>query len=162
MTNIIKRNNGNTGLTTTRSVLPFGDWVDGVLQNALGRFFDDDLWRFDHVSTRGQIPVNIRETATSYEMEVMAPGLQKEDFDVNISNNVLTVSFNHQEEGKQEDKRGNYLRQEYRVTAFSRSFSLDDTVDADKISAQYNNGVLHLSLPKKEGAQQITRNIEIK
>lgn len=108
------------------------------------------------------MPVNIRETAQSYEMEVMAPGLKKEDFSVHISNNMLTVSFNHKEEDKQEYKREGYLRQEYRVNAFSRSFSLDDTVDADKISAHYDNGVLYLTLPKKEGAQQITRNIEVK
>jgi HSP20 family protein len=95
-------------------------------------------------------------------MEIVAPGLRKEDFHISMDNKLLTVSFEHKEEDKQEDKQSGYLRQEYRQQSFSRSFNLDDTVDTDKISAQYKDGVLHVSLPKKEGAQRITKNIEIK
>lgn len=162
MANIMKRNNGNSGATTTRSLMPFGGIVDGVLQNTLNRFFDDDFWSFDGNLSNRQVPVNIRETDKSYEMEVVAPGLRKEDFHVNISNNMLTVSFEHKEENKEEDKREGYLRQEYRMQSFSRSFTLDDTVDAEKISANYRDGVLHVSLPKKEGANRIAKNIQVK
>jgi HSP20 family protein len=159
MANIIKRNNG-TGLATSRSRMPFSDWVDNVLQNTLNRFFDDSIEDFDGMLTKGQVPVNIRETDNSYELEVMAPGLKKEDFSVNISNNMLTLSFEHKEENKQE--REGYLRQEYRMQSFTRNFTLDETVDAEKISARYKDGVLHLSLPKKEGARKVTKSIEVK
>jgi len=162
MANIMKRNNGNGGLATaTRSMVPFGGWVDGILQNTLSRFFDDDFWGFNGVLLNSQVPVNIKETDTSYQMEVVAPGLSKKDFNVNISNNMLTVSFEHKEENSEENKQDGYLRQEYRMQSFSRSFTLDDTVDADKISAQYTDGVLHINLPKKEGAKRITKNIVV-
>lgn len=162
MANIIKRNKGNGGVPATSSSMSLGNLVDDVFQNTLSRFFGDDFWGFNGVLSETQVPVNIRETAKSYEMEVVAPGINKEEINVSMSNNMLTVSFEHKEESKDEDKEEGYLRQEYRRQSFSRSFTLDDTVDADKISAQYKNGVLHVSLPKKEGAQRITKNIEVK
>jgi HSP20 family protein len=160
MANIMKSKNSNGNLATS-SLMPFGGLVDGVLQRTLDRFFNDDLWGFNGVTNSGQVPVNIRETDKSYELEVVAPGLRKEDFSVNISDNMLTVSFEHKEENKEENKGEGYLRQEYRMQSFSRSFTLDDTVDANKISGQYRDGVLHVSLPKKEGAQKITKSIQV-
>jgi HSP20 family protein len=162
MANIMKRNNGNGSTVANRSLMPFGGLVDSVFSNTLSRFFDDDFWGFNGIVSSNNVPVNIRETDKTYEMEVVAPGLRKEDFNVSIADNMLTVSFEHKQENKEENKSEGYLRQEYRMQSFSRSFTLDDTVDADKISAQYKEGVLHLSLPKKEGAQKITKSIEIK
>jgi len=162
MANIMKKNNGNGGAVANRSQTPLSGLVDSVINNALSRFFDDDFWGLNDVVSSGRVPVNIRETDKTYEMEVVAPGLKKEDFDVSISDKMLTVSFEHKEENREENKGEGYLKQEYRMQSFSRSFTLDDTVDADKISAQYKDGVLHLSLPKKEGAQKITKSIEIK
>jgi HSP20 family protein len=157
MANIMNRNNSNTG-TTTRSQMPFSGLVDGVLN----RFFDDDFWGSNRFMSNSNVPVNIRETNQGYEMEVVVPGVRKEDFNLNISNNMLTLSFEHKEEDKEEDKNNGYLRQEYRQQSFSRSFTLDESIDADKISAKYNDGVLRLSLPKKEGAQKITKSIDVK
>lgn len=162
MANIVKRKNGNGIVATTKSMMPFEGLVDGVLQNTLSHFFDDDFWGFNGIVSSTQVPVNIRETDKSYEMEVVAPGVSKKDFNVNISDNLLTISFEHKEEDKQGDSKDGYLRQEYRMQSFSRSFTLDDTVDANNISAQYRDGVLHVSLPKKEGAQHIIKSIEIK
>lgn len=161
MANIMKRNNGN-GAVATRSQMPLSGLVDSVFNNTLSRFFDDDFWGFNGIVSSNQVPVNIRETDKTYEMEVVAPGLRKEDFNVSISDNMLAVSFEHKQESKEGNKSECYLRQEYRMQSFSRSFTLDDTVDADKISAQYKDGVLHLSLPKKEGAQRIAKSIEVK
>lgn len=161
MTNIMKRNSGDSGMTTLPAP-SFGGLIDNVLQNTLNRFFDDDFWGFNGVSTPSHVPVNIRETDKSYEMEVVAPGLNKSDFDVKIGDNTLTVSFEHKEEDKQASKSDGYLRHEYRMQSFSRSFTLDDTVEADKITANYNNGILHVSLPKKEGVQRITKSIDVK
>jgi HSP20 family protein len=154
MNNIMKRSRNDAQLS------PLSGFVDSVLQNSLRRFFNDDAWGAEGPSHTGRVPVNIRETDRTYEMDMVAPGLKKEDFHINISENMLTVSFEHKDEARQED--AGYLRREYNMQSFSRSFNLDDTVDAEKITAQYTDGVLHLTLPKKEGAQRITRNIEVK
>ena len=159
MNSIIKRNNGN-GHQVSRSEMPFGGWVDNVLKNAMGDLFDDSFFRFG-ASAGTQVPVNIRETDTSYELEVVAPGLRKEDFSVNVHKNMLTVSFEHSEENKEENKNEGYVRQEYRRQSFSRSFTLDETVDSEKINGRYADGVLYLSIPKKEEAQKVSRKIEI-
>jgi HSP20 family protein len=158
MTSIMKRNNGNSNMPST-----FTGIVDQLFQDNLSRFFNDDFWGSSSVSrSSSQVPVNIKETDKTYEMELVAPGLKKEDLKLNVSNDMLTVSFEHKEENNQENEREGWLKREYRHQSFSRSFSLDDTIDANKISAKYEDGVLHLSLPKKEGAQKISKNIEIK
>ncbi len=155
MANIVKRNNGNMPAT-------FSGLVDRVFQDSLSRFFDDDFWGFDGMLTRTQVPVNVRETDKTYEIDVVAPGLRKEDFTVNVNNNVLTVSFEHKEENKEERKEEGLLRNEYRMQSFSRSFTLDDTVNADGITARYADGILHLSLRKKEGVQKVSKTIKVK
>ena len=94
-------------------------------------------------------------------MELYAPGLSKNDFQLNIEGDMLTVSFEKKTENKEENKQKAWFRQEYNMQSFSRSFSLGDTVDAAKIQARYENGVLYLELPKKEHAQRISRTIDI-
>lgn len=162
MANIIKRNTGNGGGLATTTLTPFSGVVDSIFDKALKSFYNDDFWGFDGIISPNQVPVNVRDTDKSYEMEVVAPGLRKEDFNVKISNDMLTVSFDHKDERREENKDSGYLRQEYRMQSFSRTFTLDDSVDADKINAEYRDGVLHVSLPKKEGAQKISRSIEVK
>ena len=155
MANIAKRNSG-------RMPVPFSGIVDSVFRNDLTRFFDDDFWGFNGLTSNYQIPVNIRETDKTYELEVVAPGLRKEDFNISINNNMLNVSFEHKQENKEEDNNEGWLRHEYRTQSFSRSFTLDETVDADRISASYKDGILMLTVPKKEGAQRITKTIQVK
>lgn len=163
MANIVKRENGSNSIAATKPMMPFEGLVNGILQNTWSRFFDDDLWGFNGILSSARVPVNIRETDKSYEMEIVAPGVRKDDFKVNISgDNMLTISFEHKEEEKQEDSKNGYLRQEYSIQSFSRSFTLDDTVNADAISARYKDGVLHVNLPKKEGAQRVAKTIQIK
>jgi HSP20 family protein len=157
MTTIMKRDNGSSNMPST-----FTGLVDQLFQDNLTRFFNDDFWGSGSVSRSSQVPVNIKETDKTYEMELVAPGLKKEDLKLNVSNDMLTVSFEHKEENNQENENEGWLKREYRHQSFSRSFSLDDTIDANKISAKDQDGVLHLSLPKKEGAQKISKNIEIK
>ena len=157
-TSIIKRNNGASA-TPARTL---STWVDQLLQDNLNRFFNDDLWGFSGMNHQVNVPVNLRETDKSYEMELVAPGLSKEDFNLNVANDMLTVSFERKEEQSQENKEEGWLRREYGLQSFTRSFNLGDTVDMNKISAVYNNGILHLTLPKKEAAQRISKTIEIK
>lgn len=151
MNNIIKR--------TDNSPKTFGSVVDELFQTNLNRFFDDRFWGFNGVRTDGQVPVNIRETDTAYEVEVVAPGLRKEDFHLSYTGDMLTVSFEHQEKTEGADRK--WIRREYRSGSFSRSFQVDATVDVDKAQARYENGVLWLTLPKKEEAKRVSRKIDV-
>lgn len=92
--------------------------------------------------------VNIRETADQYELHLLAPGLNKEDFKIDVDKNLLTISFEHKEESKETDEK--WLRQEFKMSSFKRSFSLNEKIDAAAIKATYENGILNVSLPKKE------------
>jgi HSP20 family protein len=157
MNNIIKQDNARQPVT-------FGSVVDQIFQNNLDRFFDEDYWTTGFSGRgkgTGNVPVNIRETDKSYEMELYAPGLNKSDFHLDIEGDMLTVSFENKSEKKEEDKEKGWFRQEYKMQSFSRSFSMGDTVDTSKIGARYENGVLYLQLPKKEHAQKISRTVEI-
>jgi HSP20 family protein len=156
-TNIIKRNNG-----TTQPARQLSTWVDKLFEDNFNRFFNDDFWGFSGLNYQVSVPVNLKETDKTYEMSLVAPGLNKKDFKLNVSDNLLTISYEHKEEDKKEDKEMGWLRKEYTMESFSRSFTLDDTVDVNKISASYDNGILHLTLPKKEGAQRVTKAIEVK
>lgn len=158
MTNIMKRESGNKNLPANN----FSGLVDSIFQDNLSRFFNDDYWGFSGITRSTNIPVNIRETDKTYELQLMAPGLKKEDFKLNINGDMLTVSFEHKEENNEGSKNDGWLRREFRNESFTRTFTLDDTVDANKIDAKYQDGVLLLTLAKKEGAQKISRTIEIK
>jgi len=157
-TSINKRNNGNTAMPASTVT----DWVDQVFQNNLNLFFNDDFWGFSGIDQQVNVPVNLRETDQAYEMSLIAPGLRKEDFKLNVTDDLLTVSYEQKQEHNEENAQEGWLRKEYKMQSFSRSFSLDDSVDINKITASYDNGVLHLSLPKKENARRISKTIEIK
>lgn len=110
------------------------------------------------VNGRRSVPVNIKETGADYQLEVVAPGLNKDDFRIQLDNHVLTISAAWKSEEKKEHEE--LIRREYRYQSFSRSFTLNDTIDAEQIVAKYINGVLTLNLPKKAevkaSAKQIT------
>jgi HSP20 family protein len=106
-------------------------------------------------STNTTIPaINIAETPDNFEVEMAAPGMTKNDFRVELDGNRLTISSEKNEE--KELKEGErYTRKEFSYQSFQRTFQLPrDVVDADKIEAKYENGVLHLIIPKKEHAKQ--------
>ncbi len=152
MNNIIKK--------TDNRPTTFGSVVDELFQSNLNRFFDDRAWGFNGLSSESRVPVNIRETDTSYEIEVIAPGLKKEDFQLSYTGDTLTVSFEKADEKTTGDGQ-KWIRREYQSGAFSRSFTIDSTVDVDKAKAHYENGLLTLTLPKKEEAKRISRKIDV-
>ena len=154
-TTIAKRQNGNPSVS-------LGNVVDNIFSNSLRRFFDDNFWDTSTPLSTGAVPVNVRETDQHYEMDVIAPGCRKEDFSVSVDNNLLTISFNHQDERKDKDEKEGWVRNEYVKRAFSRTFTLDDSVDLNRISATYTDGILRLVLPKNEKAQKMMKRIEIK
>ncbi len=104
-------------------------------------------------STNTTLPaVNVRETENEYELEVAAPGMKKDYFKVNLDKDQLTISSDWNE-GKSE-KESDYTRKEFSYQSFQRSFTIPKhVVDGDKISAKYNDGILHVILPKKEEAK---------
>jgi HSP20 family protein len=152
MNNIIKRADNRPAT--------FGSVVDELFQSNLNRFFDDRLWGFNGLETDTRVPVNIVETDAAYEVQVIAPGLKKEDFHLAFSGNTLTISFEHNDQTSEGDQQ-KWLRREYRSRSFSRSFTVDNTVDADKAKARYDNGILSLTLPKREEARRTSRKIEV-
>jgi len=105
-------------------------------------------------STSTTVPaVNIKENAEEFKVEVAAPGMEKKDFNIVLDGNQLTISSAKQhEETKKEES---YTRREFSYQSFTRSFQLPkDVVDAEKIMATYENGLLKLTIPKKEEAKQ--------
>ena len=104
----------------------------------------DNAWDFSV-----KVPsANITENHKDYKIEVAAPGLEKKDFKIELENRMLTISSEKEEEKKEENK--NFKRREFSYSSFSRSFQLPEEVLADKIDAKYENGILRLSVPKKE------------
>ncbi|HRI20841.1 MAG TPA: Hsp20/alpha crystallin family protein [Panacibacter sp.] len=135
---------------------------NGNLLNHFPTLFDDFLnrdifnWGLTNYSdTNTSIPaVNIKETSDNYEVEVAAPGMTKKDFRVQLEGNTLTISSEKTTENEEkEDVR--YSSREFSYQSFSRTFNLQkDVVDTEKIHAKYEDGVLHLLIPKKEQAKQ--------
>ena len=99
----------------------------------------------------GHVPaVNIKENEKDFELELAVPGRKKEDFIIDVDNDILTVSAETKTE--EVDKEENYTRREFSHTSFRRSFTLPDTIAVDDIKASYKNGILRFVLPKKEEA----------
>jgi HSP20 family protein len=122
--------------------------------------FDRNFFARNNES-RGMAPsVNIRENEENFLLDLAAPGLKKEDFKINLDNNVLTISSEMKEEN--EEKNEKFTRREFYFNSFSRSFTLPKTIDLDKIKADYKDGILSIALPKREEAKvAINREIAI-
>ena len=104
-------------------------------------------------------PVNITDQTANYLVELSAPGYAKTDFAVKLDNNVLTVSTEKKEESITENDK--MIRKEFGFKSFKRSFTLNEKIDSDNISAKYENGILKLELPKKEISNAGAKDINI-
>ncbi len=136
-------------------------WFPSI-NDLFGSFFDDNQTNDGLIFKTGRsIPaVNIKENDKNFEVEVAAPGMNKKDFKVEVENNVLTISAETKEE--KEEKKENYSRKEFSYESFERSFTLpQDIVDADKIKAKYDNGILKIEIPKKEEKAKLSKVINI-
>lgn len=106
-------------------------------------------------------PVNIKETDTAFALELIAPGLKKENFNIEIDKELLTISSETKTESTEQEK-GKFTRREFRTASFKRSFKLPENVKAEEINAAYQDGILAITLPKKEETQsQAKRLVEI-
>ncbi|MEP7375277.1 MAG: Hsp20/alpha crystallin family protein [Chitinophagaceae bacterium] len=153
MTNAMQKVKQNYGLENV---------VDSIFDHSLRRFFDGNLWEPETSRPRGKVPVNVRESENQYEVDVIAPGCRKENFQVAVKANELSVSFTQQEQKDEQNEKAGWVRNEYIQRSFSRSFTLDETVDTANISATYSDGILHLVLPKNEKARPKLLSIDVK
>ncbi|OQX97718.1 MAG: hypothetical protein B6I20_12040 [Bacteroidetes bacterium 4572_117] len=104
--------------------------------------------------------VNIAENDDGFKIEFATPGLSKEKFKINLDNNVLTVGS--EKEDEKEESKENFTRREFNYSSFQRSFTLPDSANGEEISAEYNNGILQIEIPKREEAKvKPMREIEI-
>lgn len=123
----------------------------------LNDFLNREPWNWDSRLMTGATlpPVNVRETKDDFVVDMAAPGMKKDDFSVELDGNMLTISSEKKTEQNEDDDDNNYARREYSYESFSRSFQLPkDVVDEEFIKAKYTDGVLHLTIPKKEKAKQ--------
>ena len=106
--------------------------------------------------------VNITENKEDYKLSVAAPGLKKDDFKIDVEGNMLTISSEKEDSKEEKDER--YTRKEYSYSSFSRSFALPEEVNQEKIEAKYQDGVLKVTLPKKDDVKKlaVSKHIAIK
>ncbi|WP_374165019.1 Hsp20/alpha crystallin family protein [Arcticibacter sp. MXS-1] len=143
---LVKFNNGKSN-----ALVP---GIDDIFES----FFNDSFLSDRMVS---RVPaVNICETDADYHIELAAPGLRKEDFKINLDRNILSISVEQKTEHTEKTKK--YNKREFNYTSFVRSFALPDSADDASIEAEYKDGVLMISVAKKEEARSVTRQIEIK
>lgn len=136
----------------TIGVNSFSNMIDELFNRSLSDFGATGNL-FSHPS------VNIKETDSSFELELAAPGLDKEDFKINLEQDVLNISVEKQQLKEEDDK--NYRTKEFSYAAFKRSFQLPQNVNVEGINANYDKGILTLTLPKKEQVAKAVRQIEI-
>jgi len=140
----------NGSLANTNSNLNFpnlSSWLDDIFNRDLPSVFTSNF------NTGITLPkVNIKETADAFMVEMAVPGLKKSDFHLDLDNQVLSISTETKEENElQED---NYTRREFGYSSFKRTFTLPESVNEEKINANYKDGILSILLPKKEEAKQ--------
>ncbi|KGE13569.1 Hsp20/alpha crystallin family protein [Sphingobacterium deserti] len=134
------------------------DVVNPYVNSIFDNFFNDSFIT-DRLVTR--VPaVNISETQDSFNIELAAPGLQKSDFKINVDKNLITISVERKEENGTDEKL--YSKKEFSYSSFTRSFSLPESVNYNSIDAAYTDGVLNVSVGKKEEAIVAKRLIEVK
>ncbi|WPC41895.1 heat shock protein Hsp18 [Clostridium sp. JS66] len=132
---------------------------DDIFDSFLNNFFGDDMFYPSNISTFGNgFKVDLKEDENNYMIEADLPGIKKENIDINLNNNYLTISAKRQDDV--EDKNGNYVRRERRYGEFKRSFYIDN-VDETTIDASFSDGVLKVILPKKEKTKESQRRIDI-
>ncbi|ADY52455.1 heat shock protein Hsp20 [Pseudopedobacter saltans DSM 12145] len=130
-------------------------WVDFF---NVDNFFDNNwLKSFDK-----EFPaVNIAENEQNYALEVIAPGFKKEDFNLKVDDDILTISAETKSDTQEDNKKKEYTRREYNFRSFTRSFRLPENVKDNDIKASYSDGVLHLTLPKSEVQVKASKEISI-
>lgn len=149
MSNLVSvpKNRSLADSNSNQNFSTLSNWLDDIFNRDLPSVFTSNF------NTGITLPkVNIKETADAYMVEMAVPGLKKRDFQIDIDNRVLSISTETKEEN--EHKEENYTLREFGYSSFKRTFTLPESVNDEKINANYNEGVLSILLPKKEEAKQ--------
>ena len=146
----------------TMSLVRFSNQVPSLFD----RFFEGDLFDWSNrnfSNTNTTLPsVNIKENPDEFKVEVAAPGFDKGDFKLELNHDVLTISSEKQMENEIKDDE-HFSKREFSYQSFTRSFTLPNIADSERIDANYENGILRVSIPKKEESKpKPSRMIEIK
>lgn len=130
-------------------------WLPSIFED----LFNDG--RLADVSNFGStLPaVNIKETADDFKVEVAVPGKKKDDFNIELDQNVLTISSEDKNETEEKSEDGTFTRKEFNYTSFKRAFTLPDSVEQEKIKAVYKEGVLSITVPKREESKQKSKRM---
>ncbi len=134
------------------------NWLPSIFND----FFDNE-W-LERANTTAPA-INVIESESNFKVEVAAPGMTKEDFNVTLDENQnLVISMEKKTENNEENKEGRFLRREFSYTKFQQTMLIPDNVDKEKISAKVENGVLNINLPKltEEESKKAQKMIEIK
>ena len=160
MTTLVKSNK-NGSLATRKSGMTgaqptWSSWLDELFHND----YLPSVFQSNFNMGMSLPKVNISEKDDAYEVQLAAPGMKKDDFNIEIDNHVLTISSEVEREEEREDD--SFTRKEFGYSSFKRSFTLPESVDDANIKAKYSEGILKLHLPKKEEAKKKpARTIEI-
>lgn len=132
---------------STPNALSWSSLIDDIFNRDLPSVFSSNF------NTGISLPkVNIKESADEFIVEMAVPGLKKSDFKIDLDNNMLSISTETEIENEKNEE--NYTRREFGYSSFKRAFTLPDSVNEDEIDASYNDGILKITLPKKEEAKQ--------
>ena len=137
------RTNGNSFSSIPSLLNDFltDDWFNSSLMN----------WRSEGASMPA---VNVKESNDDFKIEVAVPGMKRDDFKVELDNNILTISSSKEDKREEKDPDGEYTRREFSYQSFQRSFSLPESkVEGGKISAKYTDGILYVTVPNREEAK---------
>jgi HSP20 family protein len=143
----IKNGNKKTKDSSFNTLPGLPSWFDDFLGNSFGSEF------MSNFNTGITLPaVNVLDAANEFIVEMAVPGLNKSDFDINIDNHVLSIGVEKETEHNEEKE--NYTRREFGYSSFKRTFSIPESVEVDKISASYNDGIMKVVLPKRDEAKK--------
>lgn len=131
-------------------------WMPALFENLFVENKSDKLYNYETFSTPA---INIIETLSSFEVEIAAPGLSKEDFAIEVEEDTLKISSNKVEKENEEEVK--YSKREFNYNSFERSFKLSEEIKREEIQANYVNGVLTVSLPKIEEKKVFKKMVEI-
>ncbi|MBS1635766.1 MAG: Hsp20/alpha crystallin family protein [Bacteroidetes bacterium] len=154
MGSLIKSNGHGRGLIFSEFPSLFDDFLTRDIFHSMPA-------RFQHAAT---VPaVNVKETENAYGFEMAVPGMDKKDFKIELNQDTLVISSKQEQQHEEKNEDGKIIRKEFSYQSFSRSFRLpEDLIDTSKIEASYKDGILHVSVPKKEKNQgESVREIQV-
>lgn len=130
--------------------------------NAMDKFLSDDFSNFQTAAPA----VNIIEKEKNYSIELMAPGLSKSDFKIELDGDLLSVSFQkaevkNEESATEPETKEKFIKKEFSIRSFKRTFTVNDQLNVDQISAKYENGILFVEIPKMETKEKEVKTISI-